>query len=1826
MAKKKQGPNTPINLGDSNLDASRTFIKGLSKDTDPSFIEEGMWTYARNAVNNTKEGDIGTLSNEESNAQCITIGQDIGRPVNPVIVGAISLFESKWVLYTAIYDAQGDNVITSEIGLFEEDFCKYRPIVRDKCLNFSKFNLVTGGSREKGDCTWQVYWADNLNPDRYLNIGDPKLWPADDYSWLGGLDGSSTVNYYSNGVNTQFLWPGVEWQKGPNSQTPEPCLDFPNLNKLNCDEIRLASLVRTPCVDVSVSDQPGQLDNGSYTFAVAYTINNQKASSYFSLTYVQPIWNEVNGKGAVEVTIENLDSDHFDQYVLACAYVVNGSAVYKQIGFYSISTEKVILDQINDSLVNISPSQLFIPDYVIEKSEQIVEANRYLLRIGPSLRFDFNYQPLANMINTEWVSVEYPETYYRDGGKNAGYLRDEVYTFFIRWIYDTGDKSSSYHIPGRAPSTYVVDGVSYPEDGSYSDINTFPGEDKLFETINTATVTPQLPPMDNGDGGKVVAYGKMGYWESTEIYPDNKPEIWNSSYYCWTKNNDPNNDLCGKPIRHHKFPDNSLHQKANHFNEDSGLYTIRLMGVRFKNIILPKDNDGNDIPGIVGYEILRGSRQGNRSVVAKGMVNNFRDYTLQGTSGGNDAKVGLYANYPYNSIRPALNSGNMGDFNFGFNDPYILSRSGEQPLFAGDADPGHINQTVPRDMLSFLSPDTSFQTPYLGMPEFKVYGYLTGEAEQSFVEPNGHPEFKLFSDSIVVVALLGGLVNALFQAVGTIHVNYPAGYFEPEYVATGKTAYNYTGSGGPVVLAATDPIPGANLSEEQANQQEDTQLGTGTQFNPTEPDDIEKNISKWNAFNQIFFPGASSLYGNNDFNKRLVDISKNTRDKGRFLVNPNYERKFTAPDMLPSYLQFMYTTAGAAAGVNQLLFDFLDGAQTTTDLLTSIIRSRQYALELIGHGNYSDFVSLPSNQTVISSRFNIEDAIYVWDDVQQFPEYMDSFGNSRTYIINNKQRPRMPVMRVTTANGTQDGPYYIMDPSTGNFYDQSLMTLDYASETFSDVNHKPEGKLKGFNTKIASWYGALKYNIRNQYGQLNTIRQILATPCEQIIDFNNIGENNYGNSVPNCTTPLVHKVITETSTFFGGDTYINRFTDKNIMPFFENWLYNQGKDSIFNYFLVPSVPFPKFWANSEPWDFSEFNINNVADVILGNNQGSGLFPSSYYNLDNKNYKAESNKTPAIPGYPGVLFPKNSYFYLAACGIRDFFVESDVLVDFRTRGNLPREWHYDKYRYTNLKDLFDINPEVLIKGNFYGYDYSLSVYNFFISQILSLGNLQDISYDPTVAQLCFTHFPNVVHYSLPETQENLVESWRTFLLLNKVTFKNNINSIKSFGKTGMFVTFEDASPLIYQGVDERETYLGVSATVGDGLLFSATPVNVTAADKKYEYGSSQDRLAVLSSPAGLYYMSQQQGKIFSYSQGLKEISNINMKWWFNEFLPYKLIEDFPNFEHVDNPVAGIGCSIGYNNNDTMLYFSKKDYMLKPEYKGKVTYVSGDTFHYTIMTDSGKESITKIKLGDERVFEDASWTLSYDPKNGKWISFHDWHPNLYLSGRNKHYTTKLGKVWEHNAGCNDYCNFYGKQFPFEVGIPFTTGQIVTTFRSVQYLLECYKRDAEFCVDQYHVLDYNFDQAVVYNSEQVSGYLNLNMFPKNNITLAQEYPKINTSSIDILVSKVEQKYRFNEFWDITKDRGEFPQGAGSPATGPLVPNTTTLLGNYTQEQIWKTQANGYIQTLNPANLNYNKPQMQRKKFRHYTNFLKLSKLNPQDTNMVFKITKSLEQNSPR
>jgi len=188
-----------------------------------------------------------------------------------------------------------------------------------------------------------------------------------------------------------------------------------------------------------------------------------------------------------------------------------------------------------------------------------------------------------------------------------------------------------------------------------------------------------------------------------------------------------------------------------------------------------------------------------------------------------------------------------------------------------------------------------------------------------------------------------------------------------------------------------------------------------------------------------------------------------------------------------------------------------------------------------------------------------------------------------------------------------------------------------------------------------------------------------------------------------------------------------------------------------------------------------------------------------------------------------------------------------------------------------------------------------------------------------------------------------------------------------------------------------------------------------------------------------------------------------------------------------------------------------------------------------------------------------------------------------------------IWRHNTRTDLFANYYGIDYPWEVDIIEHTGQSVTTIRSLEYQLESYvyKNDGR---DRFHDLDWNFDESIIYNTEQVSGLLRLQITPKNNPVLTSTFPIIGMGVIDILYSKEEQKYRFNQFWDITADRGEFNAGV--------------------QQTIFNTQMDGYIRNLNAANLNYAKAQTQRKKFRHYYNHILLRRVKSEDRKMLFRL----------
>ena len=136
---------------------TNVFIKGMNKDTDSSYFDVQKWYHARNAVNNSIDGDVGVIGNEPANQRCAKISY--------TIIGAIHLYGDIWVVYST-------NNVLSEIGLFDDSKCTYSIIINDSCLNFNQDHLITGAAKENFDCTWQVYWDDGFNPSRTLNISN----------------------------------------------------------------------------------------------------------------------------------------------------------------------------------------------------------------------------------------------------------------------------------------------------------------------------------------------------------------------------------------------------------------------------------------------------------------------------------------------------------------------------------------------------------------------------------------------------------------------------------------------------------------------------------------------------------------------------------------------------------------------------------------------------------------------------------------------------------------------------------------------------------------------------------------------------------------------------------------------------------------------------------------------------------------------------------------------------------------------------------------------------------------------------------------------------------------------------------------------------------------------------------------------------------------------------------------------------------------------------------------------------------------------------------------------------------------------------------------------------------------------------------------------------------------------------------------------------------------------------------------------------------------------------------------------------------------------
>jgi hypothetical protein len=1443
-------------------------------------------------------------------------------------------------------------------------------------------------------------------------------------------------------------------------------------------------------------------------------VNSQRVTDYFPKSNVLHIFENDQADASIDITIENLDTVTFDEYELVLVQQIANKLSIKKIGLFSTNQSNVTIDLVDPTAESVSGNDLVVTNPIADKSAGIFSVGRYLFRSGITGKLDFNYQPLANQIVTKWQVVEYPEKYYRNGGSNVGYMRDEVYSFFIRFRYKTGDYSNSYHIPGRAAQYYEIPtappgpAIQLLENDDYTVVEPNNIEEqqgltsKVFQMFNTANGSAVNIPL--ADGGTVVAEGQMGYYESDEFYPDQTPEVWNASSQTWSATGDPAHDLCGKRIRHHRFPENSLYAGissntiTNHY-VTAGINRIRVMAAAFENIQPPVDNDGNPIPNIVGYEILRGSRNGNRSVLYKGMINNMREYDPPEELNLN--RDALYPNYPYNPLTPDLfNSTEEVSFET------VFGNSGTQ------TNPNKYlnyfpNPAVSRNFFTFHSPDTNFYKPFLGEKELKIYGNMYGNVPANYVEVEDHPKHVFVTDLAFYMGLVFGIGLAIAKAVG-----------KKTKVQQQPTWYRYP------VLAGL-PYTYTSFPSQAAQSTSNIQLELADQTTET-TEEVNQNILNF----------TSALFGN-DQNEDAHELAQSTHhnfnaSSGSGMITGGAQIIYGDKSSVPPLIAAIENSA-------MFLTNIGEGADLTINIIQEAAKTKQFALKYQSYCGYDNFrPTAPTNR-----RRLINEAVYLKGHLQN---YLTS------HVINN-------LLRIKTVAFDTELP--VEDPI---IEDTSMTNIRVSDLPGTDP-------FQEFSRTASSHYVAFKTRLRSQYGQVYNVQQLPASDC--IIPLEN----------------------TSSGTIFGGDTYIGRYQEKNTFYHFYRWLSDEPDRAEFNYHLYDAVQHTAFWMDTEPFDVMEF-VNSIGTALdnalnAGGSAVSTFFTSLVTPSDKHCLDHIYNVNNAFGS--GLFTKKNAYMYLFHSSVRDYFVESDINVDMR-------DWEDDdvqKQHWDVLQDLRTMFSTKNIRaGNYYKIDRSLSV-DYMPFSKLAWGKMQDRDYDPEDAEKCFTVLPRRLQYSLPQQSMLKQDNWSAFLANNFKDFSSEVTTIKGIRDTGILLLFQNMGPQLYPGVDELQLKSGTSITIGDGGLFSRQPQRLTNSDKEFEYGSCQSRLGVIATPAGTFFISQEQGKIFQVGEGLKEITLSNNQHWFNQYLPYQILLDFPDYDLLDNTIAGVGCQAIYDNEWGIVYFTKRDFRIKSEYRNITQYLGEGEFLV--------DQITRIKTGDLRYFDDASWTISYDPKTGNEISWHDWHPNLAMSGKNTFLTVKDDGIWRHNKRCDRFCNFYGEDYPFEIEFLVDTLPMVSTLRNIEYFMQVFEFE-ENCRDRYHVLDFNFDEAVIYNSEQVSGLLRLNLAPKNDIRTLKSYPIVGLNDIQIVYSKEEHRYRINQFWDTTRDRGEF---------SPTVTET-----------IWITEPNGYIKNLNPINLDYSKNELQRKRFRHNNNRILLRRVVSGNKKMILFMNNTKQQNSPR
>lgn len=675
-------------------------------------------------------------------------------------------------------------------------------------------------------------------------------------------------------------------------------------------------------------------------------------------------------------------------------------------------------------------------------------------------------------------------------------------------------------------------------------------------------------------------------------------------------------------------------------------------------------------------------------------------------------------------------------------------------------------------------------------------------------------------------------------------------------------------------------------------------------------------------------------------------------------------------------------------------------------------------------------------------------------------------------------------------------------PSEYKGYDNNNVNTNSSKIVASDITC--ESNLESIRD-IASPYFSLKNYIPDQWGTVDSIKWLTTNYSFKLTD------------------------ITSCSPIFGGTVCISPFSWRRKTPIFRQTGMGLPDKLAYNYSEYNNIAYPRYYIDYEV--DTEYN--------------GFIFP--FPDIDS-NYKLDC----ASGGRRFYVKPP-SKFYLYSYGIVDFLVESEINCHFRYARKDPKDWFYPQVSnvadWVQEKNLSIKEPNTFFYNNTYSFPVSNTPYKFL-----------DYTYDKEIWRKRNLQ-PNAVIYSEQDNNENdLTNPWLVFKPVNWYEFPTKYGKLIDLAsiESGQYLARFENGYTLQESTDSLiEKITSQNRETGTSGLFAQRPLEFVAADLGFAGTTNTD---ICATPYGRFFVDAKRGKIFQIDQngkGLQIISEqigdreSNMKQWFREHLPFKILKYIPDLD-IDNKFKSIGYNIWWDERMGRVFFTKKDYVLQPNINKSDFYFDKETLKLYYQE-------TEIYFDNEDVFKNVSFTVAFKPGEG-WTSYFTFYPdyspahnNFFQIGFN--FGKDAGTLWSHTMNNSSFQVFQGRLNPFYIEFPVPNEGVSKQLNSISLNVEAKRFQDAWNFSQHKNISFN--KLIIWNNTKNSGMLNL--IPQITRAQATEYPKTNPDKTqDILFTAINGKHNVNYFFNrVSNQNNNIP--------------------------LWKIDENNIFKTVNPNAISF-------------------------------------------